>query len=106
LPSLTGQELAFAELLRGRGDRVVLDRATSTAGVALTDGAEPEAPGEESPAAPIVPVINLIGPSDEALMQENQRLEREMLRLEHEVRRLKAALIEQAGRPVDRGEQQ
>jgi hypothetical protein len=68
LPSSTGQQLALVELLRQRGDRVVLQRATSTAGGTLTDGAEPEAP-----AAPIAPVINLIGPSDEALMRENQR---------------------------------
>jgi hypothetical protein len=82
LPNSTGQQLAFAELLRRRGDRVVLQRATSTAGGTLTDDAEPEASAEESPAAPIAPRINPIGPSDEALMRENQRLEREVRRLE------------------------
>jgi hypothetical protein len=106
LPSYTGQRLALAELLRGRGDRVVLQRATSTAGGTLTDGAEPESLAEESPAAPIAPVINLIGPSDEALMRENQRLEREVRGLEREVRRLETTLTEQAGRSMDRGLQQ
>jgi hypothetical protein len=91
---LPDQDLALAELLRGRGDRVVLNRATSTAGGTLTDDTEPEASAQESPAAPIAPVINLIGPSDEALIRENYRLEREVRRLES----LLAA--EEANRPV------
>jgi hypothetical protein len=82
LPNSTGQQLAFAELLRQRGERVVLQRATSTTGVALTDRPEPGAHAAQSSGAPIAPVINLIGPSDEALMRENQRLECEVRRLE------------------------
>jgi hypothetical protein len=49
---------------------------------------------DKVPAAPIAPVINLIGPSDEALIRENYRLEREVRRLES----LLAA--EEANRPV------
>jgi hypothetical protein len=49
LPNLTRQEAALAELLRRRGDRVVLNRATSTIRVALTDQPVSDAPVEQSP---------------------------------------------------------
>jgi hypothetical protein len=87
--------MGLAELLRRRGDRVVLNRATSAPSASSTEGRT-----EQSPDAPIAH-----GPSDEAPLRENQRLAREVLRLEAEVRRLEMTLTEQTWRAADRGQQ-
>jgi hypothetical protein len=44
LPTLTGQQCAQVELLRCRGERVILRRASATADVTSANQGEPEAP--------------------------------------------------------------
>jgi hypothetical protein len=76
-----GRDGWTAKLWRETGGRILGLPDTWPGGADTAPAVTAAEPVGEN-AAPIAPVINLIGPSDEALVGENQRLECEVRRLE------------------------